>query len=92
MISVDCTMTSAHSSMDSVALSNGHNVSNGHDEDQIRKSNGMPLTEYSASISPVREKYTMSRAVPPEYLLPDGHPDVSEKVLAGLVLISNLDI
>jgi hypothetical protein len=53
---------------------------NGDLEPATPKSNGMPLTEYSANISPTREKSKPSRMVPPGYLLPDGYPDVSEKV------------
>ena len=39
--------------------------------------NGMPLTEYSAN--PTQDtpmKTSASNSIPPEYLLPDGHPDV----------------
>lgn len=39
---------------------------------------GMPLTEYSANpTSPPPEQSQASSSVPPEFLLPDGYPDVS---------------
>lgn len=50
-----------------------------YDDPITPKSNGMPLTEYSANISPVREESKPSTTVPPDYLLPDGYPDVSDK-------------
>lgn len=50
-----------------------------YDESITPKSNRMPLTEYSANISPVREKSKPQTAVPPDYLLADGYPDVSDK-------------
>lgn len=43
------------------------------------KSNRMPLTEYSANISPIRDKSRPSAAVPADYLLPNGYPDVSDR-------------
>lgn len=61
-----------------------------YDEPVAPKSNRMPLTEYSAIISPVWEKSKPSTAVPPDYLLPDGYPDVSDK-FRGAVLIPILD-
>lgn len=54
-------------------------LSNDYDKPQTPSSNGMPLTEYSANISPVREKSKPSAMVPSGYLLPDGYPDVSDK-------------
>lgn len=50
-----------------------------YDDPVTPKSNRMPLTEYSANISPIREKSKPSTAVPPDYLLADGYPDVSDK-------------
>ena len=39
--------------------------------------NAMPLTEYSASpLKNEAAKTNASTAIPPEYLLSDGHPDV----------------
>lgn len=50
-----------------------------HEEPTTPKSNRMPLTEYSANISPIRENSKPSAAVPADYLLPNGYPDVSDK-------------
>lgn len=55
------------------------------DEPITPKSNRMPLTEYSANISPVRDNSKPSAAVPPDYLLPNGYPDVSDKFRGDFV-------
>jgi hypothetical protein len=55
-------------------------IPNGDNEPKTLQSNGIPLTEYSANISPVREKLQPSTTVPSDYLLPDGYPDVSDKI------------
>ena len=65
---------------------------NGPDQPLTPISNGMPLTEYSANISPVREQPKPARAlVPSDYLLPNGYPDVSDR-FGGLVLRPTLDV
>ena len=59
------------------------------DEPITPKSNRMPLTEYSANISPVRENSKPSTAVHADYLLPNGYPDVSDKFRRHFVNISS---
>ena len=52
-------------------------VSNGTDTIQPLHGSGMPLTEYSANPASVHsENSNAAASVPPEFLLPDGHPDV----------------
>ena len=48
--------------------------------------NDMPLTEYSAN--PISEKTAASSSVPEAFLLPDGHPDVSEGVWRARALLN----
>ena len=65
-------------------------IPNGTDTAKPLHGSGMPLTEYSAnpSTSP-STKSSASASVPPEFLLPDGYPDVSTAVDAPLRLLAN---
>ena len=47
---------------------------------------GMPLTEYSAR--PTCEKTAASSLVPEAFLLPDGHPDVSNSFRRSLNFVN----
>ena len=43
--------------------------------------NGIPLTEYSANpAGDAPGKTLASSSIPPEYLLPNGHPDVNIEI------------
>lgn len=58
--------------MDALALPNGTKSA------MPLHGSGMPLTEYSANpTSPPSKQSQASSSVPPEFLLPDGYPDVS---------------
>ena len=66
--------------MTSLAVSNSDGDGDGDNEIPHLK-NGMPMTEYSASPSPgitqSVNSLPASSSIPPAFLLPDGHPDVS---------------
>lgn len=66
--------------MNPVSVSNGDGDRDG-DNEIPHLNNGMPMTEYSASPSPGTiqsvNSLPASSSVPPTFLLPDGHPDVS---------------
>lgn len=66
--------------MTPLSVSNGDGDGDG-DNEVPNLNNGMPMTEYSASPSPGTTKSVnsppASSSIPPAFLLPDGHPDVS---------------